>query len=350
MNKSFVFLSLILLGWISNTFAQEKDGQKVILITLDGYRWQELFTGADPQLLANVNYVSDTTDLKEKFWRDTPQERRSVLMPFIWERIAQGLGEIHGNREAGSKMDVANTMWFSYPGYNEILTGMTDDKRITSNNKIYNPNITILEELENHPRFTGKVAAFASWDVFPYIINTQRSQVPVNAGSAMAKGEDLTPIERFLNKIQPNTPSPFGSSARLDFFTDYYALEYIKRKHPDFVYIGNDETDDFAHQGDYSAYLRSAHGADKFLEELWIYLQSDPYYRDKTTIILTTDHGRGTEPLKNWTGHGSDIEGASETWLILFGAQAKKLGEVKREEQFHSTDIVETIKKILEVE
>ena len=88
--------------------------------------------------------------------------------------------------------------------------------------------------------------------------------------------------------MEPKTPSPFGSSARLDVFTDYYALEYIKRAHPDVVYIANDETDDFAHQGHYDKYLDAAHAADAFLKELWNYIQDDPYYKDKTTIILTT--------------------------------------------------------------
>src|SRR5699024_9326815 len=139
---------------------------------------------------------------------------------------------------------------FSYPGYNEILTGEADDERINSNEKMNNPNITILEELNNSEAYAGKVAAFGSWDVFPYIINEQRSGVPVNAGFEKSKGDDLTKIEQFLNKAQPNTPSPWGS-VRLDMFTHNYALEYMKRKHPDMVYIAYGETDDFAHGGNY---------------------------------------------------------------------------------------------------
>ena len=326
--------------------AQSKNDQKVILMTLDGYRWQELFPGADAQLITNEKYVEDTTALKQQFWKESAQERRETLMPFIWTE-GIGVGEIHGNREKGSKFNLTNGMWFSYPGYNEILTGKADDKNITSNDKIYNPNTTILEKLNQMPRYKDKVVAFASWDVFPYIINDKRSGVHVNAGYVDNQQSKASYSEKLINRMEEKTPSPFGNSARLDVFTDYYALEYMKQQHPDMVYIANDETDDFAHQGKYDKYLNAAHDADAFLKELWYFVQSDPYYKDKTTIILTTDHGRGTQPLDTWRSHGNNIQGADQTWMIVLGAQAKKMGEATQEEQLHTTSVAERIMSIL---
>ena len=325
---------------------EQNDNQKLVLVTLDGFRWQELFSGADSLLVANKTYVENTTLLKNKYWRETPDERRSALLPFIWNVVPQ-IGEIHGNRKLGSKMNLTNKMWFSYPGYNEILTGEADDQNITSNDKIYNPNTTFLEELNNSPEYKGEVAAFASWDAFPYIINDKRSGVPVNAGYRTAEGSNLSPTEEFLNKIQSHVPSPFGESARLDFFTDYYALEYMKREHPDVVYIGNDETDDFAHQGKYDKYLNGANFADAFLKELWDFVQNDPYYKGKTTVVVTADHGRGYEPLDRWRDHGSNVIGADETWLIIFGAQAENKGEVNSDEQLYTNEIAGRIKSML---
>ena len=351
MQKSYwislcLLLGLLLGGLYQNTLAQSQSGEKVVLVTLDGYRWQELFAGADALLIANEDYVSDSSSLKEKFWRNSPEARRRALMPFIWETVAD-IGTIHGNRTRGSKVNLTNKMAFSYPGYNEILTGEADDERINSNEKMNNPNITILEELNNSEAYAGKVAAFGSWDVFPYIINEQRSGVPVNAGFEKSKGDDLTKIEQFLNKAQPNTPSPWGS-VRLDMFTHNYALEYMKRKHPDMVYIAYGETDDFAHGGNYQAYLKSAHSTDAFLKELWEYTQRDPYYKGQTTFIITTDHGRGTKPLKTWRSHGSDIKGADQVWLIEYGSQAPANGEVEKEEQLYSTEVVKKIRTMLD--
>lgn len=342
---SFTVILILLTAGVPSLKAQNSNDQKVIIVTLDGLRWQELFTGADAKLIGNEKYVSDSLSLKKKFWQDTPKERREALMPFVWNEIVK-MGRIHGNREVGSKMNLTNNMWFSYPGYNEILTGQPDDERIDSNSKIPNPNVTILEKLNKSNAYRGKVAAFGSWDVFPYIVNEQRSGVYVNAGFEPAKGENISEIELFLNKAQPNTPSPWGS-VRLDIFTHQYALEYMKRMHPDIVYIAYGETDDFAHNGNYQAYLNSAHSTDQFLKELWSYTQSDPHYRGRTTFILTTDHGRGTEPLDTWRSHGTDIEGADEVWLMAYGAEIETLGEVKEEEQLYTPVVVEMVESIL---
>ncbi|MDX1363398.1 MAG: phosphoglyceromutase [Arenibacter latericius] len=348
MKRNVVILMMVLLAGISSkTIAQTEKQPNVILITLDGLRWQELFSGADPLLVANKKYVGDTTGLKAKFWRDTPEERRTVLMPFFWNKV-QKMGQLHGNRNAGSKVDLTNKMWFSYPGYNEILTGEADDERVNSNRKENNPNKTILERVNNLPAYKGKVAAFGSWDVFPFIVNEARSGVPVNAGFKIAEGNDLTEREIFLNQLQSEIPSPWGS-VRLDAFTQHYALEYMKRKHPKLVFISYGETDDFAHDGDYDSYLKSAQNTDGLIEELWKFTQQDPFYKDNTTFIITTDHGRGTDPLDTWRGHGSSINGAGSVWVVAFGKGVSALGEITKEEQLYTNQIAPTVIKNLGV-
>ncbi|WP_067031340.1 sulfatase-like hydrolase/transferase [Allomuricauda sp. CP2A] len=335
----FCLLVMMISGW-----SQEKSETKVILITLDGFRWQELFTGADSLLVANKEYVHDATMLKNAFWKDAPKERREALMPFIWNQAAK-MGQLHGNRTLGSKVNLTNSMWFSYPGYNEILTGAADDVRIRSNAKNPNPNTTILELYSNTSEGKGKAAAFGSWDVFPYIINEERSGVPVNAGFEAAT-ENLNEREKFLNQLQEQIPSPWGS-VRLDAFTHHYALEHMKKNHPKLVYISYGETDDFAHDGDYQAYLKSAHNTDALIKEVWEFTQQDEFYKDQTIFMLTTDHGRGTQPLETWKSHGSDIKGAGQVWFITFGKDIEPMGEVTQEEQLHSNQIAPTILKYM---
>ncbi len=343
--KSKILLLMAALVAFLKINAQDHD-TKVILITLDGYRWQELFTGADSLLIGNKEYVHEVDALKEAFWKETPQERREVLMPFFWTQVSK-MGQLHGNRSLGSKVDLTNRMWFSYPGYNEILTGAADDKNIRSNDKVPNPNTTILERYNNTPQGKDKVAAFGSWDVFPSIINEERSGVPVNAGFETAT-ENLTEREKFLNQLQGQIPSPWGS-VRLDAFTHHYALEHMKKAHPKLVFVSYGETDDFAHDGDYQAYLKSAHNTDALIKELWDFTQQDDFYKGQTVFIITTDHGRGTEPLDTWRSHGSDIKGANEVWMVNFGKDVKALGEVKQEEQLHSNQIAPTILNLLDV-
>ncbi|MDX1759864.1 MAG: alkaline phosphatase family protein [Arenibacter algicola] len=341
-------LCVILFGFFGPLAAQSNEAPNVILITMDGFRWQELFSGADSLLVANKDYVGDTTALKSRFWRSTPEERRSLLMPFFWNEVAE-MGQLYGNRFKGSMVNLTNSMWFSYPGYNEILSGEADDSRITSNKKINNPNTTILERVNKLPGYRGKVAAFGSWDVFPYIINEERSGVPVNAGFDIAEGANLSPREEFLNQLQPQVPSPWGT-VRLDAFTHHFALEHMKKEHPKLVYISYGETDDFAHDGDYEAYLKSAHNTDGLIKELWQFVQGDDFYKDNTTFIITTDHGRGTQPLETWKSHGGDIAGADEVWLVAFGKEVSTLGEITSQEKLYTNQIAPTVLEAMKLQ
>jgi hypothetical protein len=315
--------------------------ENVLLITLDGLRWQELFAGADEQLINNRNYVDDPEMVADRFWADDVGSRRSKLMPFLWSVIAAE-GQLYGNRHRNSKVNLTNKRWFSYPGYSEILTGAADDS-IDSNNKNYNENMTILEFVNKQAQYQGKVAAFGSWDVFPYIINDKRSGVPVNAGFESATGDDLNSRELFLNQLQKDIPSPWGS-VRLDAFTHHFAFEYLKKHKPRLLYIAYGETDDFAHDKDYQQYLLSANRTDRFIRALWEWLQSKKQYSERTTLIITTDHGRGDGD--EWTDHGEDTSGSDATWVAVIGPDTPATGE-ETPGQVHNNQVAATVATLL---
>ena len=320
------------------SFSQQKNKtQNVILITFDGLRWQEVFTGIDSALIEDKEFTSDKENLKRLFWDADEKVRRQKLLPFFWTVMANE-GQLFGNRKSRNYVNVTNKQWFSYPGYNEILTGIADST-ITSNDKIDNKNITVLELIHKQQPFQGKVAAFGSWDVFPYIINEKRSGIPVNAGFELAAGP-LSEKENFLNELQPQIPSPW-SSVRLDAFTHHYALEHLKNKKPRLLYIAYGETDDYAHDGKYDAYIKSAQQTDKFIEEIWNWIQQEPSYKNKTTLILTTDHGRGVG--KQWTSHNSEIAGSDEIWIGLIGPDTEKRGEIMSSGQLYQNQVAATL-------
>jgi len=103
------------------------------IIVSDGLRWQEIFTGADPTLLNEEHggiWASEAS-LKQQFWDDDPKVRRRLLFPFLWDVVAKQ-GQIFGNQAKGSIARVTNGLAFSYPGYNEMLTGHPD-ARINTN-------------------------------------------------------------------------------------------------------------------------------------------------------------------------------------------------------------------------
>ncbi|HOX82920.1 MAG TPA: alkaline phosphatase family protein [Chryseolinea sp.] len=341
MNKLIIFLfSFISLTAVGQPTLKTEN---VILITLDGFRWQEVFNGADSSFMRQQEHLNDP-DLKKKFWREDLAERRKALLPFFWNTIAIQ-GQLHGNRAVGNKVNLTNNQLFSYPGYNELLTGKADNERINSNDKVYNPNTNVLEFINAQPAFKGKVAAFSSWDVFPYIINDKRSGVYVSTGVKKIEGTKLNDREKMMNDLMMSLPNPLGD-VRLDAFTFYYGMEYLKKNKPRVMYFAFDETDDFAHSGEYGAYLNAAHYTDRFISELWSYLQSDNTYKNKTTIIITCDHGRGNDSVR-WKDHGQKIAEADQVWFAVLGPDTHDTGEMKSESQLYQNQIAKTLTAFL---
>ena len=342
-------LLLVSVTLSSGLFAQTKTTktENIVLITLDGLRWQELFRGADSLLVDDTGLIEHAGSLLPDFWRPDPVKRRVLLFPFVWETIGSQ-GQLFGNRVHGNKVDTQNKLWFSYPGYNELLSGFADDVRIRSNDKFNNPNTTFLEYLNRLPAFKDKVMAFGSWDVFPFIINEERSGVPVNAGFDLAVGENLTAVEKTVNRLQQELRGPWAN-VRLDPFTHQYALEALKNKKPRVLYIAYGETDDWAHDGKYDQYLWSAKQTDAYLKEIWETLQADPHYRNKTTLLITVDHGRGTNK-ESWKGHGEAIPEAGQVWMMAIGPDTAPLGERKEAGQWHSAMVPRTIFQLLGLE
>src|SRR5262245_59332230 len=154
--------------------------ENVVIVTLDGFRWQELFGGADETLLdKKAGGVRAVDDLKNRYWRATAEERRLALMPFFWNTLAKE-GQVFGDRSRKAPARLTNGLKFSYPGYSEMFCGFADPA-IDSNAKKLNPNLSVLEFLHSKPAFQGRVAAFCTWDVFPFIFRSERNGLKVHA-------------------------------------------------------------------------------------------------------------------------------------------------------------------------
>ncbi len=322
-----------------------KAQERVVLIMVDGYRWQELFAGADSSIISKKD-LGGSEKLKKEYWRNTPQERRETLMPFTWNFIAKN-GVMIGNRWKGSKMDVTNHMWFSYPGYNETLCGHADDERIHSNGPVENPNLTVLEAANNTTQYKGKVMAFGSWGRFIQIFNEKRSGLPVNANYRHALTDKPSKEEQYINRLSDNIPH-YWPEERFDIVTHEYALNAMKTKHPSVLFIGYGDTDEWAHAGNYRLYLDAGRMVDRFLKELWEYAQSDPYYKGKTTFIVTCDHGRGDKTPEAWRDHSFATEHSGQTWMMAFGKGIPAKGELTSGE-YYNCQVAPTIASFLKV-
>jgi len=337
---SILFFFLIFNSFV---FAQNHKTQNIIVVTLDGFRWQEMYRGADSTLI-NSKYTDTKADVRKKFWAETSTERRKLLMPFIWSTVAAN-GQLYGDRDNGNCDEVANVYHFSYPGYNEIFTGFPDT-RVNSNNPIANPNTSVFEFLNKQKGFENKVAVFASWEAFPAIFNVGRSGLNVNAGYTDFAENHIDDRLKFLNELQHKAPHYLGDT-RIDFMTFEFGKEYLKEYKPRVLYLAFDETDDMAHAGNYKMYLSQAHQEDAYLQELWQYIQTDPAYKNKTTLIITCDHGRGDVSPDAWRSHGSMIKNSEQTWLAVIGPDTPADGIIQTQTTTYHKQLAQTIAMLL---
>jgi hypothetical protein len=318
--------------------------ENVFIVMTDGLRWQEVFHGAEESLLTEQNGgVKDVAKLKSLFWRDTPAERREALLPFLWSTVAKQ-GQLFGNRDKGSYCQVTNGLHFSYPGYSETLCGFPDP-RIDSNDKIPNPNVTVLEWLNRRPGLHGKVAAFGVWDCFPFIINRDRCGFYINAGYEPVVGADKNPRLAAINELKANTTSVLGNEP-LDSFAIFSAVEYVKEHKPRVFFLSLNETDSWAHAGRYDLYLKAAHNADAGLKLFWDTVQSMPEYAGKTSLLITVDHGRGDAPV-DWKSHGQKIAKSEYMWAAALGPDTPALGERENCDPITQSQIAATAAALL---
>jgi hypothetical protein len=321
--------------------------RNVVLLVSDGLRWQEIFTGAEKDLLTTDhggNWAKQE-DLLRDYWRDSVEERRKALFPFLWTTIAAH-GQILGNQTKGSVGTVTNGYAFSYPGYNEMLTGK-GDRRIDSNEFGPNPNVSVYEWLNNQPEFHDQVAVFATWNTFKDIFNEKRSRLKtMRVGwDQPYTGPALTPRQELLNRLYRET-TRFDDEDAYDSFIQIPLLDFLDTSHPRLMFVGYGETDNWAHQGRYDLVMASAHGFDTFVEQLWTKMQSIPDYKDKTTFILTADHGRGSGP-EEWKEHGVEEKGSENIWIAVIGPDTPPLGERTNIAPITQSQIAATIAALL---
>ena len=86
-----VFLQLIIVMALNG---QQSKTKNLIIVTLDGMRWQEVFNGVDEVLMNDSIYNRDQKGMNSKFWAPASEERRKKLFPFMCDMVANR-GQLH---------------------------------------------------------------------------------------------------------------------------------------------------------------------------------------------------------------------------------------------------------------
>lgn len=326
--------------------AAETANRNIILVTLDGVRIQELFAGMDAQIAATDadSGAEDIEVTRKHYWRETSQERREALMPFFWKTLVPA-GMVLGNAALGSPVTVRNPMWCSYPGYSEILTG-EPQADVLSNDLVRYQHETVLDYIHRTLGLNRtEVAQIGSWDGFKMAASQHDGTFFMN-GAYESVPEEFSTLEMdTLAALRSQVMEVWEESSN-DALTFRIALAYLKRHQPRVLWLGFGQSDDWAHARRYDRLLDYLHLADSLIGELWRTVQSMERYRDRTTLIVTTDHGRGRTP-QNWIDHDTGIEGSQDIWIAIIGPDTPALGEVSNHPDVTQSDIAATMLQYL---
>jgi hypothetical protein len=96
--------------------------------------------------------------------------------------------------------------------------------------------------------------------------------------------------------------------------------EVVSESHPHLLIANFGGVDIAGHDEEFVNYTSKIKTADSLMGELWNYIQSDSAYRNKTTLMITNDHGRHLDSVSGgFHKHGDDCEGCRHISLLILG-------------------------------
>ncbi len=133
---------------------------------------------------------------------------------------------------------------------------------------------------------------------------------------------------------------------RTDSVTLERTLDVLSNKQSRLILVAFKGPDYFGHQGDFPGYINAIQETDRYIGVIWDYIQNSPTYKDKTTLIVTNDHGRHLDGWSNgFVGHGDNCDGCRHIEFFALSPDFKQ--NVQLNVPYGQIDISATIKEML---
>ncbi len=310
--------------------------RNIVLVTIDGARWQEIFQGVDPRL-AKRRQVSECEGISGR-----------ALLPNIYRDVVD-TGVALGAPGRGESMRASGPNFVSQPGYLEIFSGRPSAV-CRRNGCSLTAESTVLDDLQRQQGLSAKdLAVISSWENFEQVASNHPRSITISAGRHHGTNRDLLRVtpraSALLDAGAQSEAAPGLFDYRPDRFTGELALEYLSAQKPRFLAVGFGDTDEYAHFNNYRGYLASLRRVDRFIGALFRTLDALGEYGQETTVILTADHGRAS----NFTGHGGSSPESSRVWLLAAGGAIAEKGIVTASRGYRLADIAPTVRSLLQL-
>lgn len=290
---SVVFTVFLTIGNFSKELyaQQEEKSQKpnVILLTLDGVRWQEFFYGEDQEVSGGSGDI----------------------FTIFWKNFSKG-SFVLGDKSKRIEMKATNTTILSLPAYQSIMAGFNQGCWTNLCGRIEVE--TFMERVRRVLQIPPiQVATIASWEPIEDAVAKYSGRTFVNTGQNPLNDPVVDEQLRWLNDWQQKDTPPW-SHARYDKYTFAHAMRFLKLHKPRLLFISLNDSDEWGHKENYTRYLLALKQYDFWIRELISTLEEMGDYGKNTTLIVTTDHGRGDGD--DWGSHGFFVPESRNIWLI----------------------------------
>lgn len=275
---------------------------RVVIVTIDGARWQDVFFGADPR------FGLDVTPAKE-------------LLPNLYALTTERGIRIGGEPAPCGEVRTANDVNLSLPGYLEAFTGRPSN---CLDNDCPRSDFTLFDQAAQSG--VPGVFAIGSWEA----LTRATTSSPRNQGAAFVSAgrtwprephEEPPPLDRWVADGIGAEPWPGIGLYRPDLHTARIALETFRLKRPGLLYVGLGDTDEYGHHGSYADYAAALRLADTFIGDLAAAIAAQDAWAH-TTVLVFPDHGRAA----SFRDHGVDFPESGRIFLFAFGAGVARLG------------------------
>jgi len=306
----------------------------VVLVVLDGVRWQEVFSGADPALEGNRG--------------SRPGETARDLLPNLYEAV-DAHGAWLGAPGHGRDIAASGPNYVSMPGYTEIFEGRAPEGcPDNACEGAHGP--TIVDEIRERAGADSDVAVFASWERIRSAATGTPERIVLSAGRSHVQGaavfSDDSELAGALERGRLADPYPGSGDFRPDRYTAELAVRYLHQRRPAFLFVGLGEPDEYAHQGDYAGYLASLRAADHFVGALLATLDRMGERGRRTLVLVTSDHGRAHD----YRDHGGSFPESARVWLAAFGGPVRARGFAAAPRPRRLADLAPTIRATIDLE
>lgn len=302
----------------------------LVLVTLDGVRWEDVFAG-----------TARAPDPPKK----PPRAQEQIAFPNL-HRLVSERGAAFGGAGCPHDVRVSGPSNFSLPGYMEIFGGRQSPTCIWNDcPKTTTP--TLVDDVRAKTS-AHEVAVFASWSTYARAVAKDTRSITLSAGAEPGAAKSATDPElaKLLAAGAEAGPFPGLWDYRPDVHTARIALHYLEVSRPRLLVVGLGDADEQAHRGDIDAYYRALRAEDAFLQELDATLARMGSTGRRTTVIVTTDHGRAHTIRE----HGPAFAEAARVWVAAWNGAIVRRGVACAASPLRLAHVASAARTILELE